>query len=116
MYVYHAVLLAHVQLLSYGVTTVCFTHSLTVRSPPPVLLSEDREQEEWAGPEAQPEGPLHYEGVRGGEVRTHGVGYYAFSSDETKRQEQMKLLDNLKKQVCELCLLCAGFHLFPFLR
>lgn len=70
-------------------------------SPPPVLLSEDREQEEWAGPETQPEGPLHYEGVRGGEVRTHGVGYYAFSSDEAKRQEQMKLLDNLKKQTAQ---------------
>ena len=33
------------------------------------------------------------------EIRSHGVGYYAFSTDEEKRQEQLNLLNQLKEQV-----------------
>ena len=48
------------------------------------------------------EGPmesLHYQNVQGGEVRNHGVGYFAFSTDTEKRKEQMELLDNLREKV-----------------
>ena len=33
------------------------------------------------------------------EIRTHGVGYYAFSIDEEKRTEQINLLNKLRDQV-----------------
>ena len=33
------------------------------------------------------------------EVRTHGVGYYAFSQEEEKRSEQLNLLNKLRDQV-----------------
>lgn len=32
------------------------------------------------------------------EVRSHGVGYYAFSKDEEKRSEQLDMLHELSKQ------------------
>ena len=33
------------------------------------------------------------------EIRTHGVGYYAFDVDEEKREEQMRLLNKLREEV-----------------
>ena len=33
------------------------------------------------------------------EIRTHGVGYYAFSQEEEKRAEQLSLLNKLRDQV-----------------
>lgn len=39
------------------------------------------------------------------EVRSHGVGYYAFSKDEEKRSEQLNLLNKLREQVC-----CSHTH------
>jgi len=48
------------------------------------------------------EGPVesvHYQSVQGGEVRNHGVGYFAFSTDMEKRKEQMELLSNLREKV-----------------
>ena len=46
-----------------------------------------------------PAEPVHYQSVQGGEVRHHGVGYYAFSTDMEKRKEQMELLTNLREKV-----------------
>ena len=68
-------------------------------------MRRERERQKW---EEQAEqdvgldestGPLHYQAVHGGEIRSHGIGYYAFSTDETKRKEQMELLDKLRNQV-----------------
>ena len=33
------------------------------------------------------------------EVRSHGVGYYSFSMEEEKRQEQLKMLNKLRDDV-----------------
>lgn len=33
------------------------------------------------------------------EVRSHGVGYYSFSMEEEKRQEQIKMLNKLRDDV-----------------
>lgn len=33
------------------------------------------------------------------EVRTHGVGYYGFSAEEEKREEQLKMLNQLRDDV-----------------
>ena len=33
------------------------------------------------------------------EVRDHGTGYYAFSTDESKRKEQMEELKRMRQQV-----------------
>jgi hypothetical protein len=35
------------------------------------------------------------------EIRSHGVGYYQFSKDEAQRQEQLKLLNQLREQTVE---------------
>ena len=50
----------------------------------------------------KPDGPVHYQSVQGGEVRNHGIGYYAFSTDVEKRKEQMELLNNLRDKVSSL--------------
>lgn len=47
----------------------------------------------------KPVEPIHYQSVQGGEVRSHGVGYFAFDTDVEKRKEQMDLLDKLRQQV-----------------
>lgn len=49
----------------------------------------------------KPVGPLHYQDIRFDEIRTHGVGYYQFSTNEEERQEQMKALDKLREQTLE---------------
>ena len=79
------------------------------RSPTPELLSEDmrreRERKQWevdAEDELEqdkPVGPVHYQELRGREVRTHGAGYYAFSVEEEQRREQIGLLNKLREQV-----------------
>ena len=79
------------------------------RSPTPDLLSEDmrreRERRQWeleAEDELEqdkPVGPVHYQELRAGEVRTHGTAYYAFSKDEEQRREQLGLLNKLREQV-----------------
>lgn len=84
-------------------------HIFSIRSPSPDLLSDDmrreRERKKWEEQAEQevgldePVGPIHYQAVHGGEIRSHGIGYYAFSTDESKRKEQMELLDKLRKQV-----------------
>lgn len=65
----------------------------------------DRERRRWeeqAEQELDPEkpvGPVHYQSVQAGEVRSHGVGYYAFSTDAEKRKEELELLNKLRDQV-----------------
>ena len=92
----------------------------TRRSPTPELLSADmrmdRERRHWEeeaqrqheqGEEEEfedvepdkPQEPVHYQSVQAGEVRSHGVGYYAFSTDMDKRKEQMDMLNKLRDQV-----------------
>lgn len=61
------------------------------------MLKEKWEKEE-EDAQAKPVGPVHYENVRFDEIRTHGVGYFQFSKDETERQEQMHLLNSLRNQ------------------
>ena len=86
--------------------------SIFSRSPTPDLMSEDmrreRERQTWERGVLQevdtpPVGPVHYQDVQNREVRTHGVGYYAFSKDEDKRAEQMNLLNKLREQVRPGC-------------
>jgi len=49
------------------------------------------------------------------EIRTHGVAYYQFATDEEKRQEQLAALNKLRDQVlsityCKLLLtFCADY-------
>jgi len=70
------------------------------------LLSDDMKRElkrkAWEKEEEEasslPRGPVHYQHLAEGETRELGVGYYAFSADEQKRQEQMQLLDDLRQQ------------------
>ncbi|XP_029193544.2 coiled-coil domain-containing protein 174-like [Acropora millepora] len=79
------------------------------RKSPPTLLSEDMRRElmrqQWEKEEEEamnkPVGPLHYQDIRFDEIRTHGVGYYQFSTNEEERQEQMKALDKLREQTLE---------------
>ena len=33
------------------------------------------------------------------EIRTHGVGYYGFASEEDKRHEQLQMLNDLRDEV-----------------
>ncbi|XP_017884744.1 coiled-coil domain-containing protein 174 [Ceratina calcarata] len=41
---------------------------------------------------------IHYQDVLFDEARTHGVGYYAFSTDEEQRMKQQENLFNLRKE------------------
>ena len=41
---------------------------------------------------------IHYQNVKFNEIRDHGVAYYAFDEDSTKRQQQMDLLKQLRDQ------------------
>ncbi|XP_060524006.1 coiled-coil domain-containing protein 174 [Cylas formicarius] len=41
---------------------------------------------------------VHYQNVLFNEARTHGVGYYAFSKDEEKRERQLEALKSLRKE------------------
>ncbi|KAH9424892.1 hypothetical protein DERP_009114 [Dermatophagoides pteronyssinus] len=41
---------------------------------------------------------IHYQHVREGEIRDHGVGFYSFSEDEQIRRQQMEMLDQLRKE------------------
>ncbi|KFM66978.1 hypothetical protein X975_05641, partial [Stegodyphus mimosarum] len=45
--------------------------------------------------------PVHYQNVRYNEVREHGTGYFAFSTDEAKRKEQMEELISLRQETEE---------------
>ena len=84
--------------------TCCF------RSTTPNALSEEVrkvwEEEEEEGVDAievnEPDEAVrqvHYQNVQGGEIRNHGVGYYAFSTDAEMRKEQMELLSSLREKV-----------------
>lgn len=66
-----------------------------------VQMLKDKWEKEEDDARAKPAGPVHYENVRFDEIRTHGVGYYQFSKNETERQEQMELLNSLRDQTKE---------------
>lgn len=44
---------------------------------------------------------IHYQDVLFDEVRSHGVGYYAFSKDEEERKKQREGLDQLRRETAE---------------
>nr|CAH8862864.1 unnamed protein product [Trichobilharzia regenti] len=48
-------------------------------------------------PSRQPDGPLTYAHLREGEIRDHGVGFYAFSADAEKREAEMNRLRELHR-------------------
>ncbi|XP_028136437.1 coiled-coil domain-containing protein 174 [Diabrotica virgifera virgifera] len=68
------------------------------------LLSSDmrrellRQQWEKEEEELRNKSEIHYEDVLFGEARTHGVGYYRFSKDETERAKQQDALKKLRKE------------------
>lgn len=39
---------------------------------------------------------VHYQGVLFDEARTHGVGYYAFSTEDSERAKQQKELEDIR--------------------
>ncbi|XP_023173654.2 coiled-coil domain-containing protein 174 [Drosophila hydei] len=53
---------------------------------------ERKEQENFDKPD------VHYQDVFFDEARTHGVGYYAFSTDETERTQQQRELEEARKE------------------
>ena len=69
-------------------------------------MRRDRERRQWEREaeeeleQDEPVGPVHYQKLRGQEIRSHGAGYYAFSVDEEQRREQIGLLNKLREQVC----------------
>uniref|UniRef100_UPI00398E7E32 coiled-coil domain-containing protein 174 n=1 Tax=Pristiophorus japonicus TaxID=55135 RepID=UPI00398E7E32 len=73
------------------------------------LLSEDMRRElqrqQWEKEEeealSRPIGPLHYEDIRQSEARELGVGYFAFSRDESARKKQIETLDMLRDQTMD---------------
>ena len=79
-------------------------------------MRRERERKQWEQEaeeeleQDQPVGPVHYQELRGGEVRTHGVGYYAFSVDEEQRREQLGLLNKLREQVRQHSLYGMKLH------
>ncbi|THD22450.1 Coiled-coil domain-containing protein [Fasciola hepatica] len=48
-------------------------------------------------PPPRPDGPLTYAHLREGEIRDHGVGFYAFSEDAKEREAQMARLKELHR-------------------
>ena len=68
-------------------------------------MRRERERKQWEQDaeeeldQDKPVGPVHYQDLRGGEIRTHGAGYYAFSVEEEQRREQIGLLNKLREQV-----------------
>ncbi|XP_035686447.1 coiled-coil domain-containing protein 174-like isoform X2 [Branchiostoma floridae] len=65
-----------------------------------MIREEQRQKWEQEEQEAlsRPVGPVHYQQVRHNEVRDMGVGYYAFSKEETERQKQMETLSMLREE------------------
>ncbi|XP_017103795.2 coiled-coil domain-containing protein 174 [Drosophila bipectinata] len=56
---------------------------------------EIKEQENFEKPD------VHYQDVFFDEARTHGVGYYAFSTDEAERKQQQAELEEARKATAE---------------
>lgn len=46
------------------------------------------------------------------DIREHGAGYYKFSTEEVKRQEQMKRLEELRQKVFPYSLLLPSSQCF----
>lgn len=45
-----------------------------------------------------PDQPVHYQNVQFDEIRDHGTSYFAFSTDEKKRNEQMEELNAMRRK------------------
>ncbi|XP_067121791.1 coiled-coil domain-containing protein 174-like [Centruroides vittatus] len=45
-----------------------------------------------------PAEPVHYQTVQNNEIRSHGVGYYSFSTEEEERKAQLENLNQLREQ------------------
>lgn len=88
---------------------VCIIHfrSQTPEYPGVVEFGEERwasnrdDEEIDESASSRPVEQLHYQNVQGGEIRNHGVGYFAFSTDTEKRKEQMAMLNDLREKVSE---------------
>ena len=74
-------------------------------------MRRERERRQWEQEaedeleQDKPVGPVHYQELRAGEVRTHGTAYYAFSMDEEQRREQLGLFNKLREQVWQVFIL-----------
>ncbi|XP_078000847.1 coiled-coil domain-containing protein 174-like [Glandiceps talaboti] len=83
--------------------------SRTDSAAQPELLSDDMRREmlrkKWEEDEEEamkkPTGPVHYENVRHEEVRSHGVGYFGFSREETERKKQFEQLQMLRDETAD---------------
>uniref|UniRef100_A0A0V0J9Y4 Coiled-coil domain-containing protein 174 n=1 Tax=Schistocephalus solidus TaxID=70667 RepID=A0A0V0J9Y4_SCHSO len=56
-----------------------------------------RDRKPLAEPVSIPDGPITYAHLRKGEVRDHGVGFYAFSADMEQRASEMASLNELHR-------------------
>ncbi|KAJ3105057.1 SAM domain and HD [Phlyctochytrium bullatum] len=66
----------------------------------PTMVSADmrmqQDRENWEAEAREDITPLHYDVSK--EIRTMGVGYYAFAKDETERQKQMEELKRIRDE------------------
>ncbi|KAF8561824.1 hypothetical protein P879_08893 [Paragonimus westermani] len=60
-------------------------------------MRKDRPNRSSNEPPPRPDGPLTYAHLREGEIREHGVGFYAFSEDREKREAEMARLKELHR-------------------
>ncbi|CAG0903417.1 unnamed protein product [Darwinula stevensoni] len=65
-----------------------------LRPPPPEFPVEEVEEKQEEG---EPMGPVHYQNVLHREIRSHGVGYYGFSTDEEARAAEQEALKTLRR-------------------
>nr|CAH7738206.1 unnamed protein product [Callosobruchus chinensis] len=75
--------------------------------PPPEMMSDQMRNEilrrQWEKDEERirNKNDVHYQDVLFGEARSHGVGYYGFSTDENERLRQQEALKKLRKETEE---------------
>ncbi|KAA3673341.1 uncharacterized protein DEA37_0012291 [Paragonimus westermani] len=60
-------------------------------------MRKDRPNRSSNEPPPRPDGPLTYAHLREGEIREHGVGFYAFSEDREEREAEMARLKELHR-------------------
>ncbi|CAH8644972.1 unnamed protein product [Dicrocoelium dendriticum] len=62
-----------------------------------MCMRKDRKSMENREPPIRSDGPLTYAHLREGEIRDHGVGFYAFSEDAEQREAEMARLKELHR-------------------
>ncbi|VDP92202.1 unnamed protein product [Echinostoma caproni] len=62
-----------------------------------VCMRKDRHSNSETEPPPRPDGPLTYAHLREGEIRDHGVGFYAFSQNAEERAAEMTRLKELHR-------------------